>query len=63
MKRTYEIQVCIPSGCRLVGCKTDGDIAVVIFEMSAAPKSGKSDSSESLREKLKMKIMNNSQNE
>ena len=29
MKRTYEIQVCIPSGCRLVGCKTDGDIAVV----------------------------------
>ena len=32
MKRTYEIQVCIPSGCRLVGCKTDGDIAVVIFE-------------------------------
>ena len=23
MKRTYEIQVCIPSGCRLVGCKTE----------------------------------------
>ena len=33
------------------------------LKMSAAPKSGKSDSSESLREKLKMKIMNNSQNE
>ena len=32
MNRTYEIKVCIPSGCRLVGCKTDGDTAVVIFE-------------------------------
>lgn len=37
MKRTYEIQVCIPSGCRLVGCKTDGDIAVVIFEDVSGP--------------------------
>ena len=34
MKRTYEIQVCIPSGCRLVGCKTDGDI---IFEDVRGP--------------------------
>lgn len=33
------------------------------LKMSAAPKSGKSDSSESLRERSKMKIMNNSQNE
>jgi len=37
MKRTYEIQVCIPPGCRLVGCKTDGDIAVVIFEDVSGP--------------------------
>ena len=37
MKRTYEIQVCIPPGCRLVGCKTDGDIAVVIFEDASGP--------------------------
>lgn len=37
MKRTYEIQVCIPSGCRLVECKTDGDIAVVIFEDVSGP--------------------------
>lgn len=43
MKRTYEIQVCIPSGCRLVGCKTDGDIAVVIFEDVSGPETGKSD--------------------
>lgn len=26
-----------PSGCRLVGCKTDGDIAVVIFEDVSGP--------------------------
>ena len=36
-KRTYEIQVCIPPDCRLVGCKTDGDIAVVIFEDTSGP--------------------------
>ena len=37
MKRTYEIRVGIPSGCRLVGCKTDGDTAVVVFEDVGVP--------------------------
>lgn len=63
MKRTYEIQVCIPSGCRLVGCKTDGDIAVVIFEDVSGPEIRQIGFIRELRERSKMKIMNNSQNE
>ncbi len=37
MSRSYEIQVNIPTGCRLVGCKTEGDTAVVIFEDISSP--------------------------
>lgn len=37
MSRSYEIQVSGPTGCRLVGCKTEGDTAVVIFEDISGP--------------------------
>lgn len=30
--KTKEIRVEVPADCRLVGVKTDGDIAVIIYE-------------------------------
>ena len=37
MKRAYEVRVGMPSGCRLVGCRTEGDDAIVIFEDASGP--------------------------
>lgn len=37
MKTTYRITLGIPDGCTLIGCKTEGDAAVVLFEDNRPP--------------------------
>ena len=37
MDKCFEIKINIPDGCNLVGCRTEGDTAVVIFEDVRSP--------------------------
>ena len=33
----YELRVGVPDGCRLVGCRTEGEIVVIVFEDERGP--------------------------
>lgn len=37
MSKQYEVKIAIPEGCRLVGCRTDEDWAIVVFEDASGP--------------------------
>lgn len=37
MSRQYEVRVAVPEGCRLVGCRTDGEWAIVVYKDAAGP--------------------------
>lgn len=37
MNKSLEVRICVPSGCRLVGCRTEDDVAVVVFEDARGP--------------------------
>lgn len=37
MDKRFEVKIGVPDGCRLVGCRTEGDAAIVIFEDARGP--------------------------
>lgn len=37
MDKHFEVKIGVPDGCRLVGCRTEGDMAIVIFEDARGP--------------------------
>lgn len=37
MSRQYEVKISVPDGFRLVGCRTDGEWAIVVYEDASGP--------------------------
>ena len=37
MNRRFEVKIDVPEGCRLIGCKSDGDTAIIVFEDCGGP--------------------------
>lgn len=37
INKQFEIRVVIPDDCRLIGCKTENDVVVVVFEAAGRP--------------------------
>lgn len=37
MDKYLEVKISVPDGCSLVGCRTEGDTAIVIFEDARGP--------------------------
>lgn len=37
MNRRFEVKIDVPEECRLIGCKSDGDTAIIVFEDCGGP--------------------------
>ena len=37
MNRRFEVRIDIPNSCELIGCRSDGNMAIIVFEDCSGP--------------------------